>query len=94
MNKKFLIGFVFALVNNFAGLILVTEIGYKIDIFYLTDFDRKLLIALLPKILTFSALINMPFFFWFIRKNKINHARGVVFYSGIIVLVILVLSLL
>ena len=75
IKKEIGIGFLFGLLANFTGMF------FYVAIFLDTDFEKILRTAheqdLLGSIIVLGAVLNFIPFFYFIRKNLIYKARGV-----------------
>lgn len=91
IKKEIGIGFVFGLLANFVGMFLY------VSIFLTTDFEKVMRTAieenLLGSMIVLGAILNFVPFFYFIRKNLIYKARGVLIATILAAVTVVILKI-
>lgn len=91
MKKEMLIGFVVALIATSFGCFIFIEFFSNYDFYTTIELIKEG--NLTGKVLVLGAIANFFVFFVFLKKKQIYRARGVLFETFLIALLVLLLTL-
>lgn len=92
LKNKMAIGFLYAMLISLLGT-LICVFFFRGENSYFDTLKHLWGASFLPKIITLGTLPNLLLFHWFIKKDKIFEARGVVFAVIVLSIIFAILKL-